>query len=34
MLPKQGVMPAWAKRLNDVDIKMVALYVHGLGGGE
>lgn len=33
-LPKQGVMPAWAKRLDDVDIKMVSLYVHGLGGGE
>ncbi len=33
-LPKQGVMPAWSKRLDDVEIKMVSLYVHGLGGGE
>jgi cytochrome c oxidase cbb3-type subunit 3 len=33
-LPKQGVMPAWVRRLDDVDIKMVALYVHELGGGE
>lgn len=33
-LPKQGVMPAWSKRLDDVDLKMVTLYVHGLGGGE
>jgi len=33
-LPKQGVMPAWGKRLDDADIKMVAIYVHDLGGGE
>jgi len=33
-LPKQGEMPAWGKRLNDLDIKMVSLYVHSLGGGE
>jgi len=33
-LPKQGEMPAWGKRLSDVDVKMVALYVHSLGGGQ
>ncbi|MEO5336942.1 MAG: cytochrome-c oxidase, cbb3-type subunit III [Magnetospirillum sp. WYHS-4] len=32
-LPKQGVMPAWAGRLSDVEIKQVSLYVHSLGGG-
>lgn len=29
-----GVMPAWAHRLGEAQIKQVALYVHGLGGGE
>ena len=29
-----GVMPAWAARLSDADIRSVALYGHGLGGGE
>jgi cytochrome c oxidase cbb3-type subunit III len=29
-----GVMPAWDKRLDPVTIKMLALYVHSLGGGE
>jgi cytochrome c oxidase cbb3-type subunit 3 len=29
-----GVMPAWGKRLSDADIRAVAFYVHGLGGGE
>ena len=29
-----GVMPAWATRLNDAEIRAVTLYVHGLGGGE
>lgn len=29
-----GVMPNWAPRLNDAQIKAVTLYVHGLGGGE
>lgn len=33
-LPKQGMMPAWIKRLPDVDLKMVTLYVHSLGGGQ
>jgi cytochrome c oxidase cbb3-type subunit 3 len=29
-----GVMPAWGKRLDPVTIKMLAAYVHSLGGGE
>lgn len=29
-----GVMPAWNKRLSDSDMRAVAFYVHGLGGGE
>ncbi len=29
-----GVMPAWGQRLSDEDVRAVALYVHGLGGGE
>ena len=29
-----GVMPAWGKRLDAVTIKMLAAYVHSLGGGE
>lgn len=29
-----GVMPAWNSRLSDADIRAVAAYVHGLGGGE
>lgn len=32
--PKHGVMPAWAGRLKDEDIKMVTVYVHSLGGGK
>jgi cytochrome c oxidase cbb3-type subunit 3 len=28
-----GIMPAWVDRLDAVSIKMVALYVHSLGGG-
>jgi len=32
--PKQGVMPAWGGRLDDVAIKEVATYVHSLGGGQ
>lgn len=31
---RAGVMPAWTERLTDDQIKQVALYVHGLGGGE
>ncbi|MDU8911836.1 cytochrome-c oxidase, cbb3-type subunit III [Aestuariicoccus sp. MJ-SS9] len=29
-----GVMPSWADRLSDAEIRAVATYVHGLGGGE
>lgn len=29
-----GVMPAWSGRLSEADIRSVAAYVHGLGGGE
>lgn len=29
-----GVMPSWVARLNEADIRAVATYVHGLGGGE
>lgn len=29
-----GIMPAWNRRLDPVTIKMLAAYVHSLGGGE
>lgn len=29
-----GVMPAWEGRLDPISIKMLALYVHALGGGK
>ncbi len=29
-----GVMPNWLGRLTEADVKQVAIYVHGLGGGE
>jgi len=29
-----GVMPAWGAKLDPVTIKMLAAYVHSLGGGE
>lgn len=32
--PQHGVMPAWTGRLDDETIKMLALYVHSLGGGK
>ncbi len=32
--PRMGVMPAWGNRLDPVTIKMLAAYVHSLGGGE
>ena len=32
--PKQGIMPAWGKRLDSTTIKMLATYVHSLGGGQ
>jgi cytochrome c oxidase cbb3-type subunit 3 len=31
---RRGVMPAWGHRLDPVTIKMLAIYVHSLGGGE
>ncbi|MEO6113659.1 MAG: cytochrome-c oxidase, cbb3-type subunit III [Sphingomicrobium sp.] len=31
---RYGVMPAWGQRLDPVTIKMLAAYVHSLGGGE
>jgi cytochrome c oxidase cbb3-type subunit 3 len=31
---RAGVMPAWAKRLDDATIKQLAVYVHNLGGGK
>lgn len=31
---RAGVMPAWSGRLSEADIRSVALYVHGLGGGQ
>jgi cytochrome c oxidase cbb3-type subunit III len=32
--PHQGVMPAWSQRLDDVSLKLLAVYVHSLGGGQ
>lgn len=29
-----GSMPAWSERFDDVTIKMLAIYVHTLGGGQ
>lgn len=31
---RAGVMPAWEGRLDEATIKMLTLYVHGLGGGK
>lgn len=31
---RNGVMPSWGGRLDPVTIKMLAAYVHSLGGGE
>ena len=31
---RKGVMPNWNTRLSESDIRAVALYVHGLGGGQ
>ena len=30
----QRVMPAWEERLSEEEIKLLTVYVHGLGGGE
>jgi len=32
--PRMGVMPAWRLRLGDTAVKELAVYVHGLGGGQ
>jgi cytochrome c oxidase cbb3-type subunit 3 len=32
--PRNGVMPRWGHRLDPVTVKMLATYVHSLGGGE
>lgn len=32
--PRMGAMPAWHDKLDPVTIKMLAAYVHSLGGGE
>jgi cytochrome c oxidase cbb3-type subunit 3 len=32
--PRNGVMPNWNTRLSEAQIRAVAAYVHGLGGGE
>ncbi|MBF9035296.1 cytochrome-c oxidase, cbb3-type subunit III [Rhodobacterales bacterium HKCCE2091] len=29
-----GVMPPWGERLDEAEVRAVAIYVHGLGGGE
>ena len=31
---RYGVMPSWGSRLDPVTVKMLAAYVHSLGGGE
>jgi cytochrome c oxidase cbb3-type subunit III len=31
---RNGSMPSWSRRLDPVTIKMLAIYVHSLGGGE
>ncbi|WP_338720693.1 cytochrome-c oxidase, cbb3-type subunit III [Devosia sp. XK-2] len=31
---RHGMMPAWSEKLDDVTIKELAVYVHGLGGGQ
>jgi cytochrome c oxidase cbb3-type subunit 3 len=31
---RHGVMPAWGERLGDTAVKELAVYVHGLGGGQ
>jgi cytochrome c oxidase cbb3-type subunit 3 len=32
--PTHGVMPPWENRLSDEEIKLLAVYVHSLGGGQ
>ena len=31
---RNGVMPAWEDKLDEVTRKQLAIYVHALGGGE
>jgi len=31
---RYGIMPAWGQKLDPVTLKMIAVYVHSLGGGE
>ncbi len=31
---RAGQMPAWSERLDEATVKMLALYVHQLGGGK
>ncbi|WP_119420439.1 cytochrome-c oxidase, cbb3-type subunit III [Desertibaculum subflavum] len=31
---RAGMMPSWGERLDEATIKMLAVYVHGLGGGK
>lgn len=33
-MSRQGVMPRWGDKLSPATIKMLAVYVHSLGGGE
>ncbi|MDP1729982.1 MAG: cytochrome-c oxidase, cbb3-type subunit III [Devosia sp.] len=32
--PRHGMMPAWSTKLGDPTVKQLAVYVHGLGGGQ
>ena len=32
--PRMGEMPAWGQRLDEATLRMLAVYVHTLGGGE
>ena len=32
--PHKGVMPNWQTRLSEADMRLLAIYVHSLGGGE
>ncbi len=32
--PKMGSMPSWGRRLDPTTVKMLAVYVHSLGGGK
>ena len=31
---RAGSMPAWSERLDEATVKMLAIYVHALGGGK